>query len=201
MTSTLTKALLVACLAVPALASAHNGGSQHNALNSDSDSYSFALSTTSDVSINYSWSDLLTTQTTPGGWSWSLFGGWHQYPSTTTTTEYNATSLLWSLTGPTTQSGSLTSTDLTGDFTGNGKLSFAGLLAGVYELTLTGNWKNINPSSVGGAGNMTKPDVDLVGSSYSAVAVAAPVPEPESYAMFAAGLGLMGFIARRRSKA
>lgn len=27
-----------------------------------------------------------------------------------------------------------------------------------------------------------------------------PVPEPESYAMFLAGLGLMGFIARRRSR-
>ena len=27
---------------------------------------------------------------------------------------------------------------------------------------------------------------------------AAPVPEPETYALFMAGLGLMGFIARRR---
>ena len=26
-----------------------------------------------------------------------------------------------------------------------------------------------------------------------------PVPEPETYAMFLAGLGLMGFIARRRN--
>jgi hypothetical protein len=26
-----------------------------------------------------------------------------------------------------------------------------------------------------------------------------PVPEPESYALFLAGLGLMGFIARRRT--
>lgn len=28
----------------------------------------------------------------------------------------------------------------------------------------------------------------------------APIPEPETYAMFLAGLGLMGFMARRRSK-
>jgi hypothetical protein len=30
------------------------------------------------------------------------------------------------------------------------------------------------------------------------IAAVAAVPEPESYAMFLAGLGLMGFIARRR---
>jgi len=36
-----------------------------------------------------------------------------------------------------------------------------------------------------------------VASSFDGSAVT-PVPEPESYAMFMAGLGLMGFIARRR---
>jgi hypothetical protein len=30
--------------------------------------------------------------------------------------------------------------------------------------------------------------------------VAAPIPEPEIYAMMAAGLGLMGFVARRRQR-
>jgi hypothetical protein len=30
------------------------------------------------------------------------------------------------------------------------------------------------------------------------IAAVTQVPEPESYAMFMAGLGLMGFIARRR---
>jgi hypothetical protein len=29
----------------------------------------------------------------------------------------------------------------------------------------------------------------------------APIPEPETYAMLLAGLGLMGFVARRRKKA
>ena len=36
-----------------------------------------------------------------------------------------------------------------------------------------------------------------VASSFDGSAVT-PVPEPESYAMFMAGLGVMGFIARRR---
>jgi len=42
-----------------------------------------------------------------------------------------------------------------------------------------------------------------VGAAYSgAISVAAaPVPEPESYAMFLAGLGVMGAIAVRRNKA
>jgi hypothetical protein len=34
--------------------------------------------------------------------------------------------------------------------------------------------------------------------SYSFSLVAVPVPEPETYAMMLAGLGMMGFIARRR---
>ena len=40
---------------------------------------------------------------------------------------------------------------------------------------------------------------DNVGALLDNVSVSA-VPEPETYAMFLAGLGLMGFIARRRSK-
>lgn len=40
-----------------------------------------------------------------------------------------------------------------------------------------------------------------VGGMYTFAAATAPVPEPESYAMLLAGLGLMGTIARRRSKA
>ena len=37
--------------------------------------------------------------------------------------------------------------------------------------------------------------------AYSTTAVVAPVPEADTWAMMAAGLGLMGFIGRRRMKA
>jgi hypothetical protein len=37
-------------------------------------------------------------------------------------------------------------------------------------------------------------------ASFSGSVIAAPVPEPETYAMLLAGLGLMGAVARRRSK-
>ena len=37
-------------------------------------------------------------------------------------------------------------------------------------------------------------------SRYTAIVQLAPVPEPETYAMLLAGLGIMGFVARRKSK-
>jgi hypothetical protein len=39
------------------------------------------------------------------------------------------------------------------------------------------------------------------GISEGLVTITSAVPEPESYAMFLAGLGLMGTIARRRNSA
>lgn len=45
----------------------------------------------------------------------------------------------------------------------------------------------------------TTPDVDSNYASWGTFQVT-PVPEPEIYAMMAAGLGLMGFVARRRKK-
>jgi hypothetical protein len=38
------------------------------------------------------------------------------------------------------------------------------------------------------------------GGSYQIQMSAAPVPEPESYALLLAGLGLVGALARRRGK-
>jgi len=57
------------------------------------------------------------------------------------------------------------------------------LPAGLYQLTVSGT-------------GITGPS-----ASYGGNIVAAPVPEPESYAMLLAGLGVMGAIAMRRNKA
>ncbi len=67
---------------------------------------------------------------------------------------------------------------------------FSGLIAGnVYTLHVTGT----GLASQGNAGSGSY----YLGDKY-AVSIAA-VPEPESYAMFMSGIGLLGFMARRRS--
>lgn len=63
----------------------------------------------------------------------------------------------------------------------NYTFSAAGLSAGTYYLKLTGTTWGTN-------------------ASYAGYLNITPVPEPESYAMFLAGLGLMGAVARRRIK-
>lgn len=67
-------------------------------------------------------------------------------------------------------------------------LGVAQQLAG--SATLTGGNHVLTVSGIGGRPN----------ASYGGNVVAAPVPEPESFAMLLAGLGLMGAIARRRNK-
>lgn len=56
--------------------------------------------------------------------------------------------------------------------------------AGVHTLTFTG----LNP----------KNESDTTGFIDNVSVIAAPVPEPETYAMMLAGLGLLGFVSRRR---
>lgn len=60
-------------------------------------------------------------------------------------------------------------------------LSTANLAAGNYYLQVNGNMAGTTAGSFGGALQM-----------------AAPVPEPETYGMMLGGLGLLGFLARRR---
>ncbi len=81
---------------------------------------------------------------------------------------------------------------------GNLSQTVHSLIAGNYELLITGT-----PS---GVSNTVDPDLGLFtgfnGGTYSvamnAVAVT-PVPEPESYALMLAGLGLVAFAARRNN--
>lgn len=62
---------------------------------------------------------------------------------------------------------------------------------GNYTLTVTGT---ASPVSVAGVGTIGS------GGSYSIYGNMAPVPEPESYAMFLAGLGIIGAVVSRRRK-
>jgi hypothetical protein len=63
-------------------------------------------------------------------------------------------------------------------------LSSSNLSAGDYYLAVSGNLVSDNAASFGGA-----------------VSLAAPVPEPETYGMMLAGLGVLGYMARRRKAA
>ena len=66
--------------------------------------------------------------------------------------------------------------------------SFGDLLAGSYSLVVSGQVSGfIGQTSYSG----------LLGTLRTNVA--APVPEPETYAMFLAGLGLLGFATRRKA--
>ena len=73
-------------------------------------------------------------------------------------------------------------------------------LQSVYTLTGTGitaSSFNLLSDSHGGNG-IHLGAVHVQGYESNSAWVAGAVPEPETYAMFMAGLGLMGFIARRR---
>ena len=87
----------------------------------------------------------------------------------------------------------------TGPDSGTIVIEVAGLAADEYKLTLNGQW------SVPGVSDKwhvyEKGAVSLSEKgTFSATNPISPVPEPESYAMFLAGLGLVGTIALRRRK-
>ncbi|WP_374278309.1 PEP-CTERM sorting domain-containing protein [Azonexus sp.] len=82
----------------------------------------------------------------------------------------------------------------------NYKLTFADLSAKYDFSTLTLAGQSFSTASLNGMSN-TSPWSALSNTSVATVSYSlAPVPEPESYAMLLAGLGVMGFVARRRQK-
>jgi hypothetical protein len=108
-----------------------------------------------------------------------------------------------------------------GNFTAHGPLTGTGLTEGVDALRLNTNASSATPDYAEYVGprsglasldaykaqiyNLNNWTVDTTNGAYAstipdtAAFTITPVPEPESYAMFLVGLGLLGAIARRRS--
>jgi hypothetical protein len=140
----------------------------------------FSVGTPADVTVGYSWQDLVYSYGSAG------HDNEHEHESTTglvTVNELNS-KFSWQLFNGNTLIDQGTVRDGRAA-SGAGTLSFSDLNAGTYSLRMTGEWL---AQASHHAQLVTAPSVTLM----------APVPEPETYAMFLAGLGLMGVIAKRR---
>ncbi|MBX3622576.1 MAG: FxDxF family PEP-CTERM protein [Rhizobacter sp.] len=71
--------------------------------------------------------------------------------------------------------------------------SFSNLAAGVYQFVVSGDVTGSNGSSWGPLG--------YIGALATTSSVAAPVPEPKTYALLALGLLAVGWTVRRRNQA
>lgn len=170
----LLPALALACAAPSAMASLASCGSGTTALGSNStELFGNAFSSARSFSDCYSFSI---------GSSVDAFGG---------TLEIDPLSFLDIDVTSVTLSGGSLATSLVDNSPGS--FSFNNLLAGTYQLVVSGlvtkgkDWTDILPLPVGYAGSL------------STHAVAA-VPEPETYTLLAVGLGVMGWLARRRRR-
>jgi hypothetical protein len=81
-----------------------------------------------------------------------------------------------------------------------GSATFSGVTLGLLAGANTLRFAYSAPEAPGGEGFANEAWGIGSASVYSRTAVVSAVPEPETYAMLLAGLGLMGTIARRRNK-
>jgi hypothetical protein len=87
--------------------------------------------------------------------------------------------------------GSTETVTLQGLLNGSVVDSWAGTITNQFSYTgVTLNWTGIDQLNFSGGANLFVTNIDTL--------TTAPVPEPETYAMLMAGLGLMGVAARRR---
>jgi hypothetical protein len=172
---TAIKAAVAICLLVPVMAMAKDS------------TYSFTTSDSSDVKISKGANGFLSFAA-----SWDdMLAGYSEKAQS----PVQASSLTWSLTKNKSSVLSGTFTDLVNSpDKGTIVIAEAGLASGEYKLTLNGLW---NVTGVTNKWHVyEKANVTLAEKgTFSAIS---PVPEPESYAMLLAGLGLMGTIALRR---
>jgi hypothetical protein len=169
---TAIKAAVAICLMVPVMAMA----ATTKTFTAKAEPLNISINGIGSVKVGASWTDLLATYTDGRG------------------TPYAANSLTWTLT----KGNTIFITDTFDDATitsNTGVIAFneAGLTSGNYKLNFVGKW--IEPAK--NLDSKEDPTVSFGKVSYSV----SPVPEPESYAMFLAGLGLVGTIALRRRKA
>lgn len=76
-------------------------------------------------------------------------------------------------------------TDLDASATG---FSYASLAAGTYQILVSGQL----------SGTSVMPGSAIVGAEFTTSLAVSPAPEPATYAMMLAGVGALGFVARRR---
>lgn len=183
MKNLITKIACAAALVVPVMASAAS-----YVASGDTDTMNIDIVGTGlfNAKVDATWSDL-------------------QFTNDRRVVEKDATAIGWSLTssGLPTVTGSFT--DATGTLSGAGPIKLSNLIGGVhYVLTLTGNWAAGNsPSGYDRKnGDVNLLDGDRIDGRREAntFSYVAAVPEPETYAMMLAGLGLMMTIARRRRR-
>jgi hypothetical protein len=136
---------------------------------------SFTLSGPSIVSVGYSWIDLVYPGSGNSGPHTNLLNKVSYSLNTTGNTFTSFTSLN------------------TVPSQSPATLSLGTLASGTYYLDIKGTWAK--PDRLSENSYLTKPSI----SFYGTPTITAAVPEPGEWAMMLAGLGMMGFVVRRRT--